>query len=112
MHLTLTAEGLLTQLGYTQTPQVLSQMKEIVENTSNFSKFSPHIPSFNDALKVEKAYIAMSNSHNYLKIKCNEDTNASNLSAFRELVNHWEKKYKLNIEKVEKKNTYYLLGVN
>ena len=111
MHLTLTAEGLLTQLGYTQTPQLLSQMKDIIQNTPNFSKFSPHIPSFNDALKVEKGYIAMSNSHNHLKIKCDEDINASNLSAFTELVHHWASKYKLDIEKVENKNTYYLLGV-
>lgn len=112
MHLTLTAEGLLTQLGYTQTAQSLAQMKSIIENTENFSKFSPHIPSLNDVLAVEKGYIAMSNSHNYLKIKCDEDSNASNLSAFNTLLNHWENKYKLKLEKVENKNTYYLLGVN
>ena len=111
MHLELTPEALLTQLGYTQNPQTLKQIKDIIANTKDFKKFSPHIPSFNDALAVEKGYIAMSNSENYLKIKCNEDSSADNLTAFTKLVNHWADKYKLDLKKVDNKNTYYLLGL-
>jgi len=111
MHLDLTPEALLTQLGYTQTPQTLKQIKDIIANTKDFEKFSPHIPSFNDALAVEKGYIAMSNSEDYLKIKCNEDSSADNLTAFTKLVKHWADKYKLDLKKVDNKNTYYILGL-
>lgn len=110
MHLDLTPEALLTQLGYTNNDQTLKQINNIIANTKGFDKFSHHIPSFNDALAVEKAFIAMSNSEDHLKIKCEEDPSADNLSAFNTLVKHWADKYKLEIEKVDNKNTYYILG--
>lgn len=112
MHLDLTPEALLAQLGYNKTEQTLKQINDIIDNTEGFEKFSQHIPSFNDALAVEKGFIAMSNSHNYLKIKCDEDVSADNLSAFTELVQHWSDKYNLNLKQVDGKNTYYLLGLN
>ena len=111
MHLELSAEALLVQLGYHESEQSLKQMNDIISNTQGFERFSPHIPSFNDALAVEKAFIAMSNSENYLKIKCDEDISADNLSGFNTLLAHWTEKYKLNIKKVNNKNTYYLLGI-
>jgi len=110
MHLELTPEALLVQLGYVKSDQTLKQINDIISNTDGFEKFSQHIPSFNDALAVEKGFIAMSNSEKHLKIKCDEDTSADNLSAFTQLVKHWEEKYKLKLEKVENKNTYYILG--
>jgi uncharacterized protein YerC len=112
MHLELTAEALLVQFGYTKTEQTLKQMNAIINNTKSFEKFSSHLPALNDALAVEKGFIAMSNSKNYLKIKCNEDISADNLSEFHTIVNHWADKYKVVLEKVESKNTYYILGHN
>jgi len=110
MHLELSAEALLTQLGHAHNAQSIQQMNAIITNTKDFHKFSQHIPSFNDALAVEKGFIAMSNSQHYLKIKCHADENADNLSAFETLIRHWADKYKLDLEKVENKNTYYILG--
>jgi hypothetical protein len=110
MHLDLTPEALLAQLGYTRNEQTIQQMKNIIDNTKDFSKFSQHLPSFNDALAVEKGFIAMSNSEDHLKIKCDEDSNADNLSAFTDLVKHWADKYKLQLQKVNGKNTYYIIG--
>ena len=110
MHLDLTPEALLTQLGYSRTEQTLKQMNNIIDNTKDFAKFSQHLPSFNDALAVEKGFIAMSNSEDYLKIKCDEDSNADNLTAFTELVDRWADKYRLEIQKVDNKNTYYIIG--
>lgn len=112
MHLDLTPEAVLTQLGYTKTEQTLNQINNIITNTRNFEKFSQHIPSFNDALAVEKGFIAMSNSEDHLKIKCEEDTGADNLSAFTALVKHWAEKYKLELKQVDNKNTYYIIGHN
>jgi len=110
MHLDLTPEALLVQLGYTENDQTLKQINNIISHTKNFKHFSQHIPSFNDALRVEKAFIAMSNSQPYLKIKCEEDSSADNLSAFNDLVKHWSEKYKLELKPIEGKNTYYILG--
>lgn len=110
MHLDLTPEALLTQLGYTTNEQTLNQINRIIANTEGFEKFSQHIPSFNDALAVEKGFIAMSNSEDHLKIKCEEDINADNLSGFTALVKHWAEKYKLELKQVENKNTYYIIG--
>ncbi len=110
MHLDLTPEALLAQLGYTKTQQTLKQMNDIIANTEGFEKFSQHIPSFSDALAVEKGYLAMSNSVPHLKIKCNEDIAADNLSAFTDLVKHWADKYKLELKQVKNKNTYYIIG--
>lgn len=112
MHLDLTPEALLTQLGYIKTEQTLKQMNDIIVNTGGFEKFSQHLPSFKDALAVEKGFIAMSNSENYLKIKCNEDISADNLSAFTALVKRWADKYKLTLKQVDNKNTYYIIGQN
>ena len=56
MHLDLTPEALLAQLGYTRNEQTLEQMNKIIENTKDFAKFSHHIPSFNDVLAVEKGF--------------------------------------------------------
>jgi len=78
MHLDLTPEALLTQLGYTHNPQTLKQINDIIANTKGFEKFSPHIPSFNDALAVEN--------------------------------DHWADKYKLELKKIDNKNTYYIIG--
>ena len=112
MYLDLTPEALLAQLGYRKNDQTLKQINDIIVNTSGFDKFSQHIPSFNDALAVEKGFIAMSNSEDHLKIKCQEDPSADNLSAFNALVNHWADKYKLALKKVDNKNTYYIIGHN
>lgn len=110
MHLDLTPEALLAQLGYTQNDHTLEQINRIVDNTKGFEKFSQHLISFNDALAVEKAFIGMSNSEDYFKIKCHEDSSADNLSAFNELVSHWAQKYKIELQEVVDKNTYYIIG--
>ncbi len=110
MHLDLTPEAILTQLGYSRNKQTIKQIKDIISNTDGFEKFSPHLPSFTDALAVEKGFVAMSNSEDYLKIKCEADSNADNLSAFTSLVEHWQDKYKLKLKKVQNKNTYYIIG--
>lgn len=110
MHLDLTPEALLTQLGYPNSEHSLDQIKKIIANTVGFENFSQHILSFNDALAVKKGFIAMSNSEDYFKIKCDVDTSADNLSAFIQQVEHWADKYKIELKKVNNKNTYYIIG--
>jgi len=110
MDLILTSEALLVQLGYTNTIHTLRQMKTIIENTKNFEKFSKHILSLNDALAVENAFISMSSSKKYLKIKCRTEENLDKLLIFFNMVEQWAEKYKVELKKIENKNIYYILG--
>ncbi len=110
MHLDLTPDAVLKQLGYAVSEQTLSQLAQIYEKSPGIEKFLPHLPAFVDALAVEKGYVSMSNSKPYLKIKCDVDSGADNLSAFEALVQKWATKYKLQLEKVND-HTYYITGV-
>lgn len=112
MHIDLTPEALLAQLGYTRTEYTLKQMNTIISNTKGFDTFAQHILSLNDALAIEKGFITMSNSENYLKIKCDEDSSADNLSAFTKQIKHWADKYRVTLKQVDNKNTYYIIGQN
>jgi len=103
-----TIDAMLTQLGYSINESVKAQMKNIIENTKNFMEIQKHIIQLNDALKPFQAYIAMSNSNNYLKIK-NESPKDS-LQKVDDMIKEWAKKYKVNLQKVEGKETYYILG--
>jgi len=111
MYLDLTAEAVLTQLGHTTNEQSIAQMQSIIDNTQGFEKFSKHLPALVDALAIEKGFLTMSNSVNHLKIKCEADSNADNLSAFTDLVMRWAEKYKLTLQKVADKNIYYIQGM-
>jgi len=110
MHLDVTAEMLLLELGYNKTDTTLGQMQDIIDNTRGFDKFAKHIISLNENLKHMKAYIAISNSLNYLKIKCDDNDAPEILEEFHETVNKWSTKYHVEVQKVKKKEVYYIIG--
>ena len=110
MHLELTPDAVLKELGYAVTEQTLSQLEEIYKHTPNIEKFLPHLPAFKDALTVQKGYIALSNSKPYFKIKCEEDSESQNAKVYEEIVHKWAQKYKLQLQKANE-YTYYLTGV-
>ena len=112
MHLDVTAEMLLSELGYSKTQTTIGQMQEIIDNTREFDKFAKHIISLNTELKHMKAYIAISNSLNYLKIKCDDNDAPEILAEFHENIAHWSNKYHIEIQKVKKKEVYYIIGYN
>jgi len=112
MHLDVTAEMLLSELGYSKTKATIAQMQDIIDNTRGFDKFAKHIISLNEQLKHMKAYIAISNSLNYLKIKCDDNDAPEILAEFHEAVAHWSSKYHVEIQKVKQKEVYYIIGYN
>ena len=103
-----TIDAMLTQLGYTINESVKKQMENIIKNTKNFIDIQKHVIQLNDALKPFQAYIAMSNSNNYLKIK--NESHRESLKKVDEMIHEWAKKYKIKLQKVENKETYYILG--
>lgn len=110
MSIELSPEALLSQLGYSKTEQTLEQMQNIIENTHNFNNFSKHLLALHDHLARVKGYVAMSNSQDNLKIKGSEELSTEVEVEFIETVENWANKYKVRIEKVKNKPTYYILG--
>jgi len=110
MQLEVSAEVLLSQLGYTKSDSSLKQAQTVIEQTKEFDKFSKHLISLNDHLKKMNAYIGLSNSSEYLKIKCDENDADEILEEFHEEVTHWADKYNVNLQKLDNKHVYYILG--
>ena len=110
MHIDLSPEALLIQLGYTASEQSIEQMKRTIENTKGFEQFSKHILSLHDELAHIRGLVALSSSKDVFKIKGSLDTSKEIQEEFTERINHWAKKYKIQIEQVAKKPTYYIIG--
>jgi hypothetical protein len=101
--------ALLTQLGYVPNEALLKQLKETQESTPGYEKIEKHILDLNDHLKVNNAYVALSNSKKYLKIKVESATPELAQEA-HEKIKHFSQKYKVALEKLPNKETYYILG--
>ena len=110
MHLDVSAEVLLSQLGYAKTDSSVSQVQKMIENTEGFEKFSKHIISLHDHIKKMNAYVALSNKTDYFKIKCDENDAPEIIEEFHEEVAHWSDKYNVALEKLDNKPIYYILG--
>jgi len=110
MQLDISPEVLLSQLGYAKSESSLNQAKRVMNETKDFDKFSKHIISLNDHLKKMNAYVALSNSTEHLKIKCDENDADEIIEEFHEEVKHWANKYNINLQKLDKKPVYYILG--
>ena len=110
MHLELTPEALLSQLGYQKSEPMLKQMENIINNTNKFNSFSQHLLSLHDNLAHIKGYIAMSNSENYLKIKRGEGLSEEIAKEYKDTIINWANKYKIELQNVKNTSTYYILG--
>ena len=102
-------DAMLNQLGYTPNDALLAQLDRIIKNTQDFEKIQKHIFDLHEVLKVDDSFVAMSNSNDYLKIKLEAPSKERNEEA-REKMDHFSEKYKVNLQKVDGKETYYILG--
>ncbi len=102
-------EAVLTKLGYVPNESLRMQLKEIKQHTVNYDKIIKHILDLHDALAVDKSYVAMSNSTYYFKVKIEAQTPEMKEEAFEKL-ERFKEKYKVKLQKVENKDTYYILG--
>lgn len=112
MKLDVSAEVILSQLGYSQNESALLQAQKAIDNTKEFDKIGKHILTLNDQIKKMNAYVGLSNKTDYLKIKCDENDSIEIIDAFHDAVNKWAKKFNVDIERLDKKPIYYILGTN
>ncbi|WP_297485112.1 hypothetical protein [Sulfurimonas sp.] len=101
--------AMLVQLGYTPNEALVEQLDKIKSNTAGYEKIDKHIMDLNDHLKVENAYVALSNSKDYFKIKIESPTPELAQEA-HEKIKHFSEKFKIQVEKLPSKETYYILG--
>ncbi len=104
-------EAMLKQLGYTPNDALFTQLERIILNTKSFEKIEKHIMDLHEHLKVDDSHVAMSNSEDYFKIKIEAPSPERKDEAI-EKVNHFATKFKVALQQVEGKNTFYILGFN
>jgi len=102
-------DAMLIQLGYAPNDALVEQLAAIEENTLGYEKIQKHIMDLHDHLKVNSAYVALSNSTNNFKIKIDSPTPELAEEA-HEKVHHFSEKFKVAIEKLPNKETYYIIG--
>lgn len=105
----MTRDAMLTQLGYAPNEALLNQLEKVEKNTQGYEKIQKHIMDLHDHLKVDGSFVALSNSENYFKIKI-EALSPELASEAHEKVQHFSHKFKVNVNQLENKNTYYILG--
>ncbi|HIP47303.1 MAG TPA: hypothetical protein EYG95_07070 [Campylobacterales bacterium] len=101
----LTDEALLTQLGYTPTSGTQEKLKLIIEKTEGYEDIKKHLLALHDNLKPHDSFVALSSSHDFFKIK--NENSSEEAEAY---IHKWAEKYRVNLEKVAGKETYYITG--
>jgi hypothetical protein len=107
--MTMQLDAVLNQLGYTPNEALREQAQRIIDNTHEYEKIQKHMFDLHNILKVDNSYIAMSNSHNYFKIKIEALSEELKEEAI-EKIKHFCDKFKVELQKVEGKDTYYIIG--
>lgn len=102
-------DAMLRQLGYTPNDALLSQLEKIEKNTLGYDKIQKHILDLHDHLKVDNGHVALSNSENYFKVKIEAPTPELAQEA-REQVERFANKFKVELKKLDGKDTYYIIG--
>ncbi len=102
-------KAFITQLGYDTNEHIIQQMNSILNKNGNITKLFNHLITLHDKLKHINGFIAMSNSDDVLKIKC-ENNSPELLAEFHEIVQKFKDKYKLNLKKLDHKEVYYILS--
>lgn len=102
-------EFILSSLGYHSNDGLIEQVKRILSACDLSDSEISHILNLHEKLKLYSAFVAISNSKDVFKIKC-ESNDEFDKKSFNDTISEWSKKYKMDIKKLENKETYYILG--
>jgi phosphomannomutase len=104
-------DAMLTQLGYAPNEALVSQLKRIEENTTGYEKIQKHIMDLHEHLKVDGSFVALSNSEDCFKIKV-EAQSPEIAEEAHEKIKRFSDKFKVTVNKLPNKETYYIVGFN
>ncbi|MBD3824639.1 MAG: hypothetical protein IE916_09045 [Epsilonproteobacteria bacterium] len=102
-------EAVLTQLGYIPNDALKRQLEKIESNTKGYEKIRKHIMDLHEHLKVDGSYVALSNTNDFFKIKVEAPSPELEAEAHAK-VEHFCEKFKVKVNRLENKNTYYIVG--
>ena len=102
-------DAMLTQLGYSPNDALIQQLERIENNTLGYEKIQKHIMDLHDHLKVDNSYVAMSNTNDCFKIKV-ESLSPEIAEEAHEKIKHFSDKFKVTVNKLDNKETYYIVG--
>jgi hypothetical protein len=102
-------DAMLKQLGYAPNDALVKQLEKIENNTIGYEKIQKHIMDLHDHLKVDNSYVALSNSEDLFKIKI-EAPSPEIAEEAHEKIKHFSDKYKVTLNKLDNKETYYIIG--
>lgn len=102
-------QAILNQLGYSVSDNTLAQLERVIGNTAGFEHVEKHLITLHDALQPFHSFVALSSNKDYFKIK-NEAGDAQRSAEVNEMITKWAEKYKITLEKVPHKDTYYVIG--
>jgi len=102
-------EALLTQLGYTVNAGALAQIDYAIANTPGFEHIDKHLITLHDHLEPHSSFVALSSNRPLFKIK-NMATNKEEIGEVNQIIHKWADKFKIRLEKVSGKETFYILG--
>ena len=102
-------DAMLTQLGYTPNDALVKQLETIENNTAGYEKIQKHIMDLHDHLKVDGSFVALSNSEDCFKIKVEASSHELRKQA-HDKIQHFSDKFKVTINKLDNKETYYIVG--
>lgn len=102
-------DAMLTQLGYSPNEALVDQLERIEKNTTGYEKIQKHIMDLHDHLKVDGSFVALSNSEDCFKIKV-EALSPELAAEAHAKIQHFSDKFKVAINKLENKETYYISG--
>ncbi len=102
-------DAILKQLGYGVSENSLAQVQRVIDNTKDFDYVEKHLIALHDTLKSCLSFVTMSSSKDNFKIK-NEAIGKEMVDSTNEIIQKWAQKYKIALEKIPDKETYYVLG--
>jgi len=101
----LSDEALLRQLGYPESHGIVGKLENIISKTDGYEDIKRHLLALHDNLKQHNAFVAISSSEDFFKIK-----NLENSKDATDYIHKWAHKYNVNLLKVAGKETYYITG--
>lgn len=99
----------LTSLGYTPNDALKAQVKRCIEEAGLSVPDLDKIAELNEEIKTMGGYVALSNSEDVFKIKC-ETSDITALKEFNLAVYNWGQENGFKVKKLDGKEVFYIRG--
>ena len=99
----------LTSLGYTPNDALKAQVKRCIEEAGLSVPDLDKIAELNEEIKTMGGYVALSNSEDVFKSKC-ETSDITALKEFNLAVYNWSQENGFKVKKLDGKEVFYIRG--